>query len=375
MKKAQLELIKQAHKYTVRQLKNGRWQTYVKDPTKPTGRKEIKAATEEGIYEALSKYYVTSEKFEEVFCLWIEHMREYGKTGGTLQRHEQRYKKYIEGSKLASMQVRNVNILKLEAECNRIVATYDLSYKEWQQVKTILNGVFKYAVKKGLLTENPMPKVEINVRYRQISKKESSSQVFQSEEYEALLNYLDAKYTETEDLAYLAIKFGFYTGLRVGELSAIQFGDISGRNLHIVREEIREKVKVNGKWKAKRIVVNHTKTNTDRYVTLLPKALEIINKIKENRNYNNESFIFTRNGARLTERQLAYVLEKYSAHYGTQMKSTHKIRKTYASRLYASGVPLEHIRKELGHQNLTTTEKYIFNPFTEETYELMAQAV
>lgn len=60
----------------------------------------------------------------------------------------------------------------------------------------------------------------------------------------------------------------------------------------------------------------------------------------------------------------------------TQMKSTHKIRQTYAKRLYASGVPLEHIRKELGHQNLTTTEKYIFNPFTEkETYELMAQAV
>lgn len=177
-------------------------------------------------------------------------------------------------------------------------------------------------------------------------------------------------------MAYLAIKFGFYTGLRVGELSAIQFGGVNGRNLHIVREEIREKVKVNGKWQAKRIVVNHTKNNMDRYVTLLPKALEIINKIKENRNYNNESFVFTRNNARLTERQLAYVLEKYSAHYGTQMKSTHKIRKAYASRLYASGVPLEHIRKELGHQNLTTTEKYIFNPFTEEeTYELMAQAV
>lgn len=376
MKKAQLELIRQAHPYTIRQLKNGRWQTYVKDPTKPTGRKEIKAATQEGIYEALSEYYVTSEKFSDVFCSWIEHMKTYGKTGGTLQRHEQRYKKYIEGSKLDAMPMRKINLLQLEAECNRIVSAYNLPYHEWQQVKTIILGVFKYAVKKGLLTENPMERVEINVRYRQVSKKASDSQVFQSEEYEALLNYLDAKYTETEDLAYLAIKFGFYTGLRVGELSAIQFGDISGRSLHVVREEIGDKTKVNGKWIEKRIVVNHTKTNTDRYVTLLPKALEIINKIKKGHNYSNESFVFTRNGERLTERQLAYVLEKYSAHYGTQMKSTHKIRKTYASRLYASGVPLEHIRKELGHQSLMTTEKYIFNPFTEaETYELMAQAV
>lgn len=54
-----------------------------------------------------------------------------------------------------------------------------------------------------------------------------------------------------------------------------------------------------------------------------------------------------RDGERITSRQIAYVLEKFAERQGVRTKSTHKMRKTYASNLNANGVPLDRIREML----------------------------
>ena len=117
--------------------------------------------------------------------------------------------------------------------------------------------------------------------------------------------------------------------------------------------------------------MEHTKTNRDRFVVLVPKAINILQKIERTGDY-----IFMRDGERLTSRQIAYVLEKYAERQGLSTKSTHKMRKTFASNLNASGVPLDCIRELLGHSNLNTTLGYIYNPLTEkETYDLISKAL
>ncbi len=67
-------------------------------------------------------------------------------------------------------------------------------------------------------------------------------------------------------------------------------------------------------------VVEHTKTNRDRYVILVPKAEAILEKIPK-----QGSYIFMREGERITARQIAYVLEKFAERQGTTTKSTHKM--------------------------------------------------
>lgn len=117
--------------------------------------------------------------------------------------------------------------------------------------------------------------------------------------------------------------------------------------------------------------MEHTKTNRDRFVVLVPKAIHILQKAEHTGEY-----IFMRNGKRLTSRQIAYVLEKYAERQGVATKSTHKMRKTFASNLNANGVPLDCIRELLGHSNLNTTLGYIYNPLTEqETYDLISKAL
>lgn len=158
----------------------------------------------------------------------------------------------------------------------------------------------------------------------------------------------------------------FLLGLRVGELVALKWEDYCNINhLHIVREEVRNQDTNTYE------VVEHTKSNRDRFVVLVPKAINLLQKIEHIGEY-----IFIKNGKRITSRQVAYVLEKYAERQGLTTKSTHKMRKTFASNLNASGVPLDCIRELLGHRNLNTTLGYIYNPLIEkETYSLISNAL
>lgn len=201
--------------------------------------------------------------------------------------------------------------------------------------------------------------------YKQVVKKSGNTQTYNTDELEELNKYLDAMYQETGDSAYLAVRLNFFLGLRVGELVALKPEDIMGNQLHVVREEVRDQ-EANRNY-----VVEHTKTNRDRFVVLVPQAKKLLEKLDM-----NSLYLFERNGERLTTRQVAYVLEKYAERQGVGTKSTHKIRKTYASMLNAYGVPIDAIREQLGHSELSTTLSYIYNPLTEDaTYSLISNAL
>ena len=136
-------------------------------------------------------------------------------------------------------------------------------------------------------------------------------------------------------------------------------------HLHIIREEVRNQI--TNQYE----IVEHTKTNRDRFIVLVPKAINILQKLERQREY-----IFMRGGQRITSRQVAYVLEKYADRQGLVTKSTHKMRKTSASNLNAKNVPLDCIRELLGHSNLNTTLGYIYNPLTEKKiYDLISKAL
>lgn len=365
------KMLSKMHPYKITELKskNGRWQTYYKGVDGK--RKIIRAQTKDALLEKLIPIYFQESHldkfiFSDLFREWLEYKKTITDSPNTIKRHTQHYKRYFEQSELHNMPVRRIDTLFLESECNRLVKAYHMSRKEWNNVKTILIGCFEYAVRKKYITASPMDDVKIHVKYRQVVKKTGKTETYNTEELETLNKYLDAMYAETEDTVFLAVKINFLLGLRVGELVALKWEDCKEQShIHVVREEVRNQETNRCE------VVEHTKTNCDRYVPLVPKAISILEKIPK-----QGSYIFMRNGERITARQIAYVLEKYAQQRGTTTKSTHKMRKTYASNLSANGVPLDCIREMLGHSSLTTTLGYIYNPLTEsETYELITKAL
>lgn len=362
--------IRKVHGYAITppNKSNKYWITYYKRENER--RKLIRGHSEDELLNKLIKLYEAEQNldnrtFYSLYLEWLEYKTPLTNSVNTIKRHKQYYTKYFEPSKLHSMKLSAIDTLILEEECNRIVKVFNLSRKEWVNAKTILNGMFDYAKRKKYIADNPLADMRISVRYRQIVRKTGSTQTYNTDELEALNHYLDKMYQETNDSSFLAVRLNFFLGLRVGELVALKPEDILENQVHVIREEIRDQ-------EANRCyVVEHTKTNNDRFVVLVPKAKALLKKLSMNGTY-----LFERNGERLTARQISYVLEKYAQRQSIGTKSSHKIRKTYASKLNASGVPLDAIREQLGHSDLATTLSYIYNPLTEkETYSLISDAL
>ena len=364
------EQVKKIHPYAITppSSEKGRWQTFYK---KADGnRKNIKAQTEEELLDKLIPVYLSDSHidkltFHELYKEWLDYKKTVSNSPNTIKRHEQHYRKYFEPALLHNRKVVNIDELLLETECNRIIREFNLPRKEWSNIRTIIKGMYEFSIRKKYLIKNPLDNVRILVKFKQVIKKTGKTETYNSDELKELNLYLDRMYTETHDTAFLAIKLNFLLGLRVGELVALRWEDYSEGHLHIIREEVRDQITNHYE------VVEHTKTNRDRFVVLVPKAMDILKKID-----CQGDFIFMRDRNRITSRQIAYVLEKYAERQGLSIKSTHKMRKTFASNLNASGVPLDCIRELLGHSNLNTTLGYIYNPLTEkETYDLISKAL
>ena len=362
--------IKKLHTYAITPANshNKYWTTYFKPENK--ARLLIRGKTEEELLDKLVKLYEETENldnltFNRLFDEWLEYKKAITNSANTIKRHRQHYAKYFEPSKLHSMKVSHIDTFVLEMECNRIVKEFNLTRKAWVNAKTILNGMFEYAKRKKYIIDNPLSDMKITVRYKQTVKKAGNTQTYNTDELEALNKYLDMKYEETNDSVYIAVRLNFFLGLRIGELAALKPEDIMGNQIHVVREEVRDQ-ETNQTY-----VVEHTKTNRDRFVALVPQAKKLLEKLDM-----DGAYLFERDGERLRARQIEYVLEKYAQCQGIEPKRSHKIRKTYASRLNAYGVPIDAIREQLGHSELSTTLSYIYNPLTEDaTYSMISDAL
>lgn len=87
------------------------------------------------------------------------------------------------------------------------------------------------------------------------------------------------------------------------------------------------------------------------------KILEEVQKLSP-----DSEFLFTRkNGKRVTSRSFNYWLSEYCKKAGISFKSSHCIRRTFASRLFAAGMPLSEISVYMGHEDIETTRGYIYN--------------
>ena len=365
------EKILKIHPYTITPptTEKGRFQTYYKDEAGK--RKIIRAQTKEELLDKLIPIYFSDSHLDKItfyglYEEWLEYKATVTNSPNTIKRHKQHYHKYFEISALHDKKIKKIDELLLEQECNRIVKEFNLTRKEWCNAKTILNGMFEYAVRKKYLTENLMTKVQILVKFKQVVRKTGKTETYNSEELAEINKFLDREYEETQDASFLAVKVNFLLGLRVGELVALKWSDLCDANhIHIVREEIRDQTDNSYE------VVEHTKTNKDRFVVVVPKALDILNRIERQGEY-----IFMRDGERITAIRIATILRKYANYQGVRIKSSHKMRKTYASNLNACGVPLDCIREMLGHSSLSTTLGYIYNPLTEkETFDLITKAL
>ncbi len=156
----------------------------------------------------------------------------------------------------------------------------------------------------------------------------------------------------------------FQIGTRVGELVVLTKEEMLDNEVYIHKMKIVDEEKVDGKYirKGYKIVeyVKHDISSGYRTIPLTDKAQKILEEVKKLS--EGHEYLFTQgNGERMTSKSFNYWLAKYCRDAGVSFKSSHCIRRTFASRLFAAGMPLAEISVYMAHEDIETTKGYIYN--------------
>ena len=203
-----------------------------------------------------------------------------------------------------------------------------------------LRSFYKYLIRSGKTKNNPAGMI-------QSSKTEKYMPNFLSvdEMFELLQAWND---TSTAGLRNRAMLELFYSsGLRLGELAGLNVMDL---------DFDQALVKVRGKGRKERIVPVGAPAR-QALQEYLAKTKEVRKKNSEDV-FNSPLFLNLR-GARITARSIARIVDEATKKSKIGRKiSPHALRHTFATHLLNAGADLRSIQELLGHESLSTTQKY-----------------
>lgn len=380
MKKAEIDRILKQHPYKIT-LSSGRWQTYIKDDTQPSGRKKLVKPTEEKLNIALYEYYKEHNEqtqrnnitLKTLYPEWKEYKSSHTTAQNYIRRINNDWNKYYKDSDIINKKIKNLDKLTLDKWAHELIQKYKMSKTQYYNCTIIMRQVLDYAVDSNIISENPFSLIKIDGRrlFRQVKKKPNETQVYSKKELTQLSTMAWNDFYSNNKLKYqlspLAILFQFQTGIRLGELCVVRFSDVQGDYINIermYRYETKE-------------VVNHTKGFEDRKVLLTSTAKELIRIAKEyqlQQGFCADGYIFSCSNKPLSEASIAGLYKKYCEEMGTLRKSSHKSRKTYISSLIDGQVNINTIREMVGHADERTTyNSYCFDRHTEREKQLQIE--
>lgn len=361
-KKHREELLKR-HPYDIWQGKDTRYRTYIRDTSKPSGRRMIAKTHEEDLIDYLVGFYkkqgqgqtIKGYTLEMLYPEWKAYKELHTTAANYMRRIDNDWNKYYKGTAIIKMPIINLNKLTLDTWAHRLVQSYNMTKKQYYNSTVIMRQALDFAVGSDIIKDNPFLSVHIDGRrmFRKQKKKPDHTQVFLKAEIPIIQSMALEDFTNNgklkHKLAPLAILFQFQTGLRLGELCACKYSDVeSGNYIHIQRMYRYETGEV----------VEHTKSAcSDRNVFLTGQAKHYIQLAREFHMAAESpgEYIFSVNSGPLSPRSVEYLYKKYCNMAGISHKSSHKSRKTYISALIDGHVNINTIREMAGHSDERTT--------------------
>lgn len=357
------------HPYAIAQYKDGRWKTYICDPSNPNGRKQIARKSKEELEEEIFKHYrglETKEKKEsdnpmlqEFFETWMIWKRDvYKAENKTLTEYRNDWKKFALSNEISKVRIRDVDPVRMRNYFLDITQKHAISKQRLTNIKGVFNNMFRYAVEKEIISSNPLNDIHTSDFVSRCKPAESNKDNYTVKERRLIIDYLK----DSDNIYDLAIALDFHLSVRIGELLAIHKDDIWNQAIYIHRS-VRRSQNLNDDLSTGPIlysIENRTKGNLEtglRDIPLSEEGMEIVNRILE---VNPEGeLLFAKNGTMLLADSFNERLRKVCKDLGIKYRSSHQIRFTVATILHESGVPVNQISVLLGHSEIRTTFRYL----------------
>lgn len=210
----------------------------------------------------------------------------------------------------------------------------DRSPKTVNNILTVLNTMLKQAVAWDVIDRMPC-----TIRLLPIPKPQAQFHDFET--YDRLVRAAERLDRRT----HLLVLMGGDAGLRCGEMMALTWGDVDleKRQICVQRSD----------WKGH---VTVPKGGRLRYV---PMTTRLEGALRAHRHLRGKRVVCQKNGEPLTQKMVQDHVRRaaQAAHVGRE--TVHVLRHTFCSHLAMKGAPARAIQELAGHQDLSTTQRYM----------------
>lgn len=242
-----------------------------------------------------------------------------------------------------------------------------LSHKSVKDIMALWLGILEKAEKKGYACLGKM-----QYQYPQngavMACKANGNCLTLQEEYE-IMKCLQKQ----RSLKSLGISLALATGMRIGEVCALQWGciDLSEGLIHVKQTLQRIYTKENGIGKSKVIVTAPKSFRSNRYIPLPEKYLPILKKHQE----GPFAYLLTGSEDKFIEpRTLREYYNRLMKSNGTKYVTFHGLRHTFATRLVEAGCDYKTISELLGHADINTTFRTYVHSNMDKKRQFMEKA-
>ena len=299
---------------------DGYYHIYVKDTSKKTGRKAVKDKTLDGLKAKVLAYEhetmaQAKKTFKKVYELSQERKLSLVKSAekrismeNTITRTNSDYKRFIDGTSFEKKNISDITLNDIENVIEYNLTRYDLHKKALDNMRAILNTVFKYALHEYWVNENPCSRIDFRIYGNMLVESTNVKyRVHSDSELNAILDELHMKQLKNPKLSSAwALELQILMGARRGELPPLRWSDITTQGIEITQEQLTHGNEF--------IIVSHTKTNRDRLFPLTKDIENFLMRLKSmhEKYYPNSMYLFpanTQNGV-ITNRAVYSVYRK-----------------------------------------------------------------
>jgi integrase len=223
--------------------------------------------------------------------------------------------------------------------------------------------IFQKAKNQGLIKINPTEDFKMPKKQQSVEELEKAKDNIVFLEKEELAHFLKLTYTDGLEMDHLVFTVLSYTGLRIGELLALKWGDFNEKQGAI--RVTKTLYNPNNHFEKYQLLTPKTKGSVrtikidEMLINMLKKHRLKQNEIKlKNRLvYQDNEFIFVREDGhpqlrKVVETRLKRLLKKAEIEKNI---TPHSFRHTHTSLLIEAGVGIKEIQQRLGHTDINTT--------------------
>lgn len=298
---------------------------------------------------ASSKSSVPAKKNFGMYCMQWMKMHESRLKKSTLVKYNFMLEKHIKPV-LGSYPVNELTSDKIAEFSEELSKKKQLSEKTVRDVLIFVHEITVY------IQQDTGTLFPIAISYPRLEHKEL--RILSVEEQQCLIQYL----LQDTDVYKFSVLLALFTGLRIGEVCALQWKHISSESGLLSVKQTVQRIKNLDSSSENRTILLLSTPKTASSVRTIPIMEGLLTLTETFRPENPDAFILTGSDHLADPRKLQRRLKKYTAVLGLQNVHFHTLRHTFATRCIESGCDTKTLSDILGHSDISTTMNRYVHP-------------